>query len=327
MSNLKGLAHLRMSLDDIKSATNDFADNRILGRGGFGVVYAGQLPTTHRSACEPGTPVAVKRLNVNSHQGDKEFLKEILMLDSCKHKNLVYLIGFVSEDTERILVYKKEDNGSLDKHLGSTDLTWEQRLRICLGAARGLEYLHSSVGTEHRVLHCDLKSSNVLLDANFEAKISDFGLSKIGPKNMPHTFLATVPCGTLGYVDPEYAISGVLTKESDVYSFGVVLFEVLCGRLATVVKSKDEYEFLSRLVKKYYAEGKLDDIIFPGLVEQMKPGSRELFSNIAFRCLNQDRKLRPTMRTVVKELESALEHQLVSLYFLQSRLHNIHVGY
>ncbi|MFS7957892.1 putative protein kinase RLK-Pelle-CrRLK1L-1 family [Helianthus anomalus] len=163
------------------------------------------------------------------------------MLDSCKHKNLVSLIGFVSEDTERILVYKKEDNGSLDKHLGSTDLTWEQRLRICLGAARGLEYLHSSVGTEHRVLHCDLKSSNILLDANFEAKISDFGLSKIGPKNMPHTFLATAPCGTLGYVDPEYAISGVLTKESDVYSFGVVLFEVLCGRLATVVKSKDEY--------------------------------------------------------------------------------------
>ncbi|KAJ0816288.1 putative protein kinase RLK-Pelle-CrRLK1L-1 family [Helianthus annuus] len=144
---------------------------------------------------------------------------------------------------------------------------------------------------------------------------------------MRHTFVATSPCGTFGYVDPEYAKTGVLRKESDVYSFGVVLFEVLCGRLATVVKSKDEYEFLSRLVKKYYAEGKLDDIIFPGLVQQMKPGSRELFSNIAFRCLNQDRKLRPTMRTVVKELESALEHQLVSLYFLQSRLHNIHVGY
>ncbi|XP_076914527.1 putative serine/threonine-protein kinase PBL28 isoform X2 [Bidens hawaiensis] len=303
-ADLKNLDHLRIPLEDIISATDNFARYNILGHGGFGSVYKGQLPG------EPGTTVAVKKLGVQSMQGDREFLTEIATLASCKHKNLVSLVGFSDQGNEKIVVYKKEDNGSLDKYLDSIDLTWEQRLRICLGAARGLEYLHSGVGAVHRVLHRDVKSSNILLDADWEAKISDFGLSKIGPRNMFQTFLVTAPCGTLGYIDPKYVSIGVLTKESDVYSFGVVLFEVLCGRAASIEKFKDEFEFLSVSVKNYCGEGKLDEIIFPSLLEQMKPNSLEIFSKIAFRCLNEERSMRPTMRSIVEELESALEHQL-----------------
>ncbi|XP_022006296.2 probable serine/threonine-protein kinase PBL28 isoform X1 [Helianthus annuus] len=309
MSHLQELDHLRIPFDDIKSATNNFSHQNFLGQGGFGRVYKGQLPSTDSS--EPGTTVAVKRLDVKlGGQGEHEFLTEILMLASYKHDNLVSLIGFSEDSNEKVLVYKYEVNGSLDKHLASIDLTWAQRLRICLGAAQGLEYLHEGVGAGHRVLHRDIKSSNVLLDAYWEAKISDFGLSKIGPTNQPFTFLVTNACGTFGYLDPLYLATGVLTKESDVYSFGVVLFEVLCGRPAMIVKHEDERRFLSHLVKLHQEKGTLHQIIIPNLLEQMKPYSLEVFSNIAFQCLNEDRKQRPTMGLVVKELEKALEHQL-----------------
>ncbi|KAI3809046.1 hypothetical protein L1987_25013 [Smallanthus sonchifolius] len=209
MSHLDELEHLRIPLDHIISATTNFADHNFLGQGGFGRVYKGQLPPDHPSA---GTTVAVKRLEVQLGQGDHEFLMEIVMLSRYKHNNLVSLIGFVDQGREKILVYKNEDNGSLDKHLDSTNLTWEQ---------------------------------------------------------------------------------------------------LLCGRFAMLVKCEDKQRrLLSEWVKVHYGKGKLDEIIFPGLVEQMKAGSLELFSKIAFKCLNGDRKLRPTMRSIVVELESALEHQL-----------------
>ncbi|XP_076903609.1 putative serine/threonine-protein kinase PBL28 isoform X2 [Bidens hawaiensis] len=309
MSHLEELDHLRIPFDDIKSATNNFSHQNFLGQGGFGRVYKGKLPSSGSS--ELGTMVAVKRLDLKlGGQGENEFLTEILMLASYKHDNLVSLVGFSDEGNEKVLVYKHEVNKSLDNHLASTNLTWEQRLRICLGAARGLEYLHDGVGAGHRVLHRDIKSSNILLDANWEAKISDFGLSKIGPVNQQFTFLVTIACGTLGYVDPLYIKTGVITKESDVYSFGVVLFEVLCGRLAMIGKYEDERRFLSRLVKLHQEKGTLHTIIIPDLLDQMKPYSLEVFSNIAFQCLNEDRKQRPTMDFVVRGLEIALKHQL-----------------
>ncbi|GJX00821.1 probable receptor-like protein kinase [Tanacetum coccineum] len=148
---------------------------------------------------------------------------EILTLASYKHDNLVSLIGFYDEDNEKIIVYQYE---------------------ICLGAARGLNYLHNGVVEGHRVLHRDIKSSNVLLNENWEAKISDFRLSKIGPTNQEFTFLVTNACGTHGYIDPSYETSDILTKESDVYSFGVVLFEVLYGRLAIITEYHDDSRFL-----------------------------------------------------------------------------------
>ncbi|KAJ9556688.1 hypothetical protein OSB04_011302 [Centaurea solstitialis] len=311
MSKIPELDHLKVSLDHIKLATNNFADHNFLGTGGFGRVYIGQLPVPSSSGGEPaGTvKVAVKRLDEKLGQGEHQFLTEVVMLASYKHANLVTLIGFTDEGVEKIIVYKHEAHGSLDKHLENKDLTWLQRLRVCLGAARGLAYLHSGVGAGHRVLHCDIKSSNILLDENWEAKISDFGLAKIGPTNQPFTFLVTNACGTFGYVDPQYVKTGVLTKESDVYSFGVVLFEVLCGRLAFDGKYEDERRFLVGWVKHHEGSRTLDQIVFPSLREQMKPNSLKAFFRIALQCLNETKKYRPTMKSIVQELEIAIQLQ------------------
>ncbi|KAK9061183.1 hypothetical protein SSX86_018363 [Deinandra increscens subsp. villosa] len=309
MAQIFQLQHLRIPLEHIIVATNNFAEDTFIGRGGFGRVYKGQLP---RSG-EPSITVAIKRLDETlAGQGPREFGMEILLLASYKHSNLVSLVGFSDEGAEKILVYKYEINGSLDRHLASADLTWERRLRICLGAARGLEYLHAGVGTSHRVIHRDIKSSNILLDENWEAKISDFGLSKIGPMNQEFTFLFSNACGTCGYIDPEYQNTGVLSKESDVYSFGMVMFEVLCGRFAMIVGFHDERRLLSSLVKRRYREGRLGEIIMGVLGDQMKQYSLQTFSRVAYRCLNESRNQRPDMKMVVQEVQSSLEYQIGS---------------
>ncbi|KAL7614990.1 probable serine/threonine-protein kinase PBL28 [Lactuca sativa] len=306
MSLIQELAHLKIPIEDIKLATNNFSDDNFIGEGGFGRVYKGQLGDSTSAT----TTVAVKRLDVKGGQGQQEFLMEIVMLSSYKHDNLVSLVGFCEEGEEKIIVYEHEVRGSLDNYLATDYLTWVQRLQICLGAARGLNYLHSGVGEGHRVLHRDIKSSNVLLDQNWEAKISDFGLSKIGPMNQDITFLVTKLAGTFGYVDPLYVATGVLTKESDVYSFGVVLFEVLCGRRAMIGKYDEEQRLLSHLVKHRYEEGKLDEIIFPNIRKQIKPNSLQTFSRIAYQCLNIDRKRRPTMAVIIEQLQISLELQI-----------------
>ncbi|KAK9061187.1 hypothetical protein SSX86_018367 [Deinandra increscens subsp. villosa] len=312
MSFIQELDHLKIPLEHIKLATNNFSDDNLIGKGGFGRVYKTQHPfsATATSSEKPATTVAVKRLDIKGGQGQHEFLMEIVMLSSYKHDNLVSLVGFCDENDEKIIVYEHEVRGSLDKYLATSDLTWVQRLHICLGAARGLNYLHNDVGEGHRVLHCDIKSSNILLDENWEAKISDFGLSKIGPTNQEFTFLVTNACGTQGYVDPLYATTDVLTKESDVYSFGVVLFEVLCGRPAVVMKYNDHRRYLYQLAKRHYKEGTLDEIIEPNLRKQMKPSSLRTFSRIAYQCLKKGRKQRPTMGLVVEELQNSLEFQI-----------------
>ncbi|KAL4576258.1 hypothetical protein LXL04_012349 [Taraxacum kok-saghyz] len=315
MSLIQELDHLKIPVQDIKLATNNFSDSNFIGQGGFGRVYKGQLPisaaasTTATGSIRPSTTVAVKRLDVKGGQGQSEFLMEIFMLSSYKHENIVSLVGFCEEGDEKILVYNHEGRGSLDNYL-ATDLTWVQRLLICLGAARGLNYLHSGVGEGHRVLHRDIKSSNVLLDENWEAKISDFGLSKIGPTNQELTFLVTNAAGTFGYVDPLYVSTGVLTKESDVYSFGVILFEVLCGRLAMIGQYDDERRFLSHWAQLRYKEGKLDELVFHKIREQIKPNSLRTFSRIAIQCLKFDRKQRPTMAMIMEQLQISLEFQI-----------------
>ncbi|KAI3519911.1 hypothetical protein L1887_09131 [Cichorium endivia] len=311
--SIQELDHLKIPFEDVKLATNNFSESNFIGQGGFGRVYKGQLPVsssaTATRSTRASTTVAVKRLDVKGGQGQHEFLMEIFMLSSYKHENLVSLVGFCEEGDEKIIVYEHEGRGSLDNYL-ATDLTWVQRLQICLGAARGLNYLHTGAGEGHRVLHRDIKSSNVLLDENWEAKISDFGLSKIGPTNQEFTFLVTNAAGTLGYVDPVYVSTGVLTKESDVFSFGVILFEVLCGRLAMIGKYDDERRFLSHLAQLRYEEGKLDEIIFPNIRKQIKPNSLQAFSKIAYQCLKIDRKQRPTMAAIIEQLQISLEFQI-----------------
>ena len=180
--------------------------------------------------------------------------------------------------------------------------------------ARGLAYLHNPGQTQQRVLHRDIKSSNILLDENWNARIADLGLSKFGPANQRYTFLVSNVVGTFGYIDPLYAETGLLTKESDVYSFGVVLFEMLCGRLS-IRNIRDEPEPLTELVRKCYKQNTIDEIIYGNIKDEINPHSLKAFTTIAYQCLKRGREQRPLMTTVVKVLESALQLQ-VSCFFV-----------
>nr|GEW63247.1 protein kinase-like domain, phloem protein 2-like protein [Tanacetum cinerariifolium] len=302
-SYLSGFEHLEFQLEEIKTATNNFDDCNVIGTGGFGKVYKGELTLP-----EGKQMAAFKRLDRKHGQGDPEFFKEIRMLSSCKHDNLISLLGFCKEGDEMILIYEHASQGSLDRILNKATLTWTQRLKICLDAAKGLCFLHDPKGTQQRVLHCDIKSANILLDESLNAKVADFGLSKISPANQQFTLLVTSPVGTPGYCDPLYMYTYKLTKESDVYSFGVVLFEVLCGRVC-YENSNGKLKIFVPYWKKCYEQKKLDEIIFPHLKQQMDPSSVEQFVDIAYQCLQETREERPTMSVVVEKLETALELQ------------------
>ncbi|KAL8195805.1 hypothetical protein R6Q57_025558, partial [Mikania cordata] len=294
---------LKIQLKDVISATDNFT--RLIGRGGFGSVYKGEL-----NRPKGLITVACKRLNSKLGQGNVEFLKEIMMLSKYKHENLVSLLHFCNEGDERILVYEYISRGSLDCYLSDISLTWVQRLKICIGVARALNYLHDPPAETHqRILHRDIKSANVLLDENWNAKVSDFGLSKYGPANEPQTYVVSRVVGTRGYCDPLYWGKNTLSKESDVYSFGVVLFEVMCGTLCCEYRGGKLLRILVPAWKRCYKEEKLDGIIFHGLKDDMEPGSLKTFSAVAYRCLGETREERPTMADIVQELEMALEQQ------------------
>ncbi|KAJ0768853.1 putative protein kinase RLK-Pelle-CrRLK1L-1 family [Helianthus annuus] len=303
MSYTDDFRHLEIQLKDIKAATNNFSDKPI-GNGGFGTVYKGELllPDGRRM-------VAFKRLNRKFGQGDVEFWKEITMLSELSHENLASLLHFCKEGEERILVYEYVSRQSLDNYLDKASLTWIQRLHICIGAARGIAYLHDPKKTQRRILHRDIKSSNILLDEKWTAKVSDFGLSKVTPANQTRSYLVSNVAGTLGYCDPEYHATGILSKECDVYSFGVVLFEIMCGRLCCEVEKDKLICILVHTWANRCDEDRLDDIIFPDLKQQINKDSLLTFAAIARRCLNRDHKERPNMIEVVRELEVALHHQ------------------
>ncbi|KAJ0495261.1 putative protein kinase RLK-Pelle-CrRLK1L-1 family [Helianthus annuus] len=308
MSHLKQFEHLKMHLEGIKSITNNFANENYIGMGGFGSVYKGEI--VHSTG---QIMVAVKRLDRVFGQGDPEFWKEIMTLSLYKHENIISLLGYCDDNGEKILVYEYAHNGSLDMYLNNTELTWIQRLEICIGAAHGLAYLHNSVGTHQRVLHRDIKSSNILLDENWKAKISDFGLSKFGPVNKKYSFLYTSAVGTIGYCDPLYIETGLLTKESDVYSFGVMLFEVLCGRLC-MDNNNAKHRPLIGLARQSYEQNTIDDIVFDRIKDEVDPEALKVFTTISYQCLNRDREQRPLVTDIVSALETALQCQ-VSLVF------------
>ncbi|KAJ0861973.1 putative protein kinase RLK-Pelle-CrRLK1L-1 family [Helianthus annuus] len=302
MPSIEDVKHLQIPLWEISLATNGFAKENLIEEGGFGPVYKG-ISKKHGS-------IAVKRLVYRQMfgQGDKEFKTEIALLSKCKHENIVSLRGFCDEDGEKILVYRYESNGSLNKQLNNENLTWIQRLRICLDAACGLQYLHENVESQLGIFHRDVKSPNILLDEGWKAKISDFGLSRAHPANMQASFLISNPCGTEGYIDPDYRNTCHLTQKSDVYSFGVVLWEVLCGRLAYVPSYNDDRRYLNVLVEKHYIRKTLDKIIPSYLHKQMHTDSLLTFTKIASQCL-KNREERPTMKEVVDQLQEAIDHQ------------------
>lgn len=314
--HMKQFEHLKIELEALKLATNNFSSESSIGNGGFGSVYKGKLAYSQGQKM-----VAMKRLDTRHGQGDVEFWKEITILSAYQHENIVSLLGYCDEFGERILVYEYETKGSLERHLNKHTITWVQRLRISIGVARGLVCLHSEDGPLQRVLHCDIKSSNILLDENWNSKISDFGLANIGKANEQMSVVVTHAAGTPGYCDPVFSKTGFLTKESDVYSFGVVLFEILCGRLAT----DRNKPYLINVVKQSYEQNKIEELIFGDIKDQINPTSFGLFTTIASQCLKEDPEERPLAIHIVRALEAALHCQMNNIKFSEQPVGELNV--
>ncbi|XP_040986374.1 probable serine/threonine-protein kinase PBL19 [Juglans microcarpa x Juglans regia] len=296
--------------NELREATNGF--NRLLkiGEGGFGSVYKGTIKPSDGQ----GDPivVAIKKLNTKGLQGHKEFLAEVQFLGVVNHPNLVKLLGYCSIDGERgiqrLLVYEFMPNRSLEAHLfnrASPTLPWKTRLDILLGAAEGLAYLHG--GLEVQVIYRDFKSSNVLLDEDFKAKLSDFGLAREGPQG-DHTHVSTAVVGTYGYAAPEYVETGHLTIHSDIWSFGVVLYEILTGRRVLERNRPTVEQKLLEWVKQFPADtGRFSMIIDPKLRNQYPIAAARKIAKLADICLNKNAKDRPAMSQVVKSLKEATQ--------------------
>ncbi|OMO97461.1 hypothetical protein CCACVL1_04558 [Corchorus capsularis] len=271
------------------------------GNGGFGRVYKGYIDGVD-------TPIAIKALKPTSTQGSNEFEAEIKMLSDLRHLHLVSLIGYCDEGI-KIIVYDYMPKGTLRDHLYSKEnppLSWKQRLEICIGVAKGLNYLHAE---NPKIIHRDIKPSNILLDENWVAKVSDFGLSRLGPTSLSRSHVTTRVKGTFGYLDPDYFETSHLSVKSDVYSFGVVLFEVLCGRQAVDLSLDDEQQSLAEWVQQRIKAGKLNRIIDPNLKGEIAPECLKVYASIALKCLNCDKHKRPTISSVLKRLERALDLQ------------------
>ncbi|KAL4560644.1 hypothetical protein LXL04_032797 [Taraxacum kok-saghyz] len=300
---------------EIRLATRNFDESLVIGHGGFGKVYKG---TIHDGSSL--VVAAIKRLDSKSDQGADEFWAEVKMLSKLRHCHLVSLIGYCDDRNEMILVYEYMPYGSFEDHLHkfSTPLPWLQRLKLCIGAARGLDYLHTGTGIEFGVIHRDVKSANILLNDSWAAKIADFGLSKIGPKDQPFSHVSTLVKGTFGYLDPDYFYTGRLTRKSDVYAFGVVLFEVLCRKRALDASRDEEQHSLARWVQDSIKDGTLKHIIDSDIRDQISPKCLKGFAHVAYRCLHSHPKQRPTMAEVVVSLESVLALQEKNDISLQS---------
>ncbi|XP_057955645.1 probable LRR receptor-like serine/threonine-protein kinase At1g07650 isoform X2 [Malania oleifera] len=298
-SDLKGLDLQTGSftLRQIKSATRNFDTANKIGEGGFGSVYKGLL--------SDGTVIAVKQLSPKSKQGNREFVNEIGMISALQHQNLVKLYGCCAEGNQLLLIYEYMENNCLSRALfgrngtGKLKLDWPTRQKICLGIARGLAYLHEE--SILKIVHRDIKTSNVLLDKDLNAKISDFGLAKLYEDENTH--ISTRIAGTIGYMAPEYAMRGYLTTKADVYSFGVVALEIVSGKSNTNYRPKEDFVYLLDWAYVLQERGSLLELVDSDLGSAYCSDEAMVMLNVALLCANASPTLRPTMSQVVSMLE------------------------
>eukprot|EP00253_Pinus_taeda_P027994 PITA_27994 len=284
------------TMEALLAATENFHDNNKLGEGGFGAVYKG---TT-----EDGKEIAVKKLSVRSMQGKKEFLNEVRLMAKIQHRNLVNLLGCCAEGIERLLVYEYLPNKSLDKILFDPNkrnqLDWQKRYNIIVGVARGLLYLHED--SPMRIIHRDIKASNILLDERLNAKIADFGLARLFPED--ESQLTTRVAGTYGYMAPEYAMQGKLSVKVDVYSFGVVLLQLIAGRKSVDYNLAPEMQMLVEWAWRLYKLKDIMQMIDPSIIERCDHEQACRCIHVGLLCTQADASLRPQMSTVNLMLSS-----------------------
>ncbi|KAL3849316.1 hypothetical protein ACJIZ3_011198 [Penstemon smallii] len=290
------------SLRQIKAATNNFDNSNKIGEGGFGSVYKGVL--------SDGTVIAVKQLSAKSKQGNREFVNEIGMISALQHPNLVKLFGCCIEGNQLLLIYEYLENNCLARALFGRpeqrlNLDWPTRNKICIGIAKGLAYLHEE--SRLKIVHRDIKATNVLLDKDLNAKISDFGLAKLDEEENTH--ISTRIAGTIGYMAPEYAMRGYLTDKADVYSFGIVALEIVSGKSNTNYRPKEEFVYLLDWAYVLAEQGNLLELVDPILGSNYSKKEAMRMLNLSLLCANPSPTLRPSMSSVVSMLEGKIPVQ------------------
>lgn len=301
--SLAGSKLYTFTLEELREATHNFSRSNLLGEGGFGPVYKGFVDDKLRHGLK-AQPIAVKRLNLDGSQGHREWLAEIIFLGQLRHPHLVKLIGYCCEEEQRLLVYEYMTRGSLENQLFrrySATLPWSTRMKIALGAAKGLAFLHEA---DKPVIYRDFKTSNILLDSDYTAKLSDLGLAKDGPEGEETHVTTTCIMGTKGYAAPEYIMSGHLSTKSDVYSYGVVLLELLTGkRVVDKSRSNRERNLVEWARPILRDQRKLPHIIDPRLEGQFPIKGALKVAALTYKCLSHHPNPRPNMSDVVKSLE------------------------
>ncbi|GJM94907.1 hypothetical protein PR202_ga11591 [Eleusine coracana subsp. coracana] len=303
-----GFSKSTFTYEELVRATDGFSDANLLGQGGFGYVHRGLLPN--------GKEIAVKQLKLGSGQGEREFQAEVEIISRVHHKHLVSLVGYCISGGKRLLVYEFVPNNTLGVpltcktnivfgHQGKDRPTmeWPIRLKIALGAAKGLAYLHEDC--HPKIIHRDIKASNILLDFKFEAKVADFGLAKFTSDNNTH--VSTRVMGTFGYLAPEYASSGKLTEKSDVFSFGVMLLELITGKrpVDTTQTFMDDslVDWARPLLMRALEDGQYDELVDHRLGKDFNPNEMARMIACAAACVRHSARRRPRMSQVVRALE------------------------
>lgn len=294
-------------MEELGTATGGFGQWNVIGEGGYGIVYRGVLPDL--------TVVAIKNLLNKKGQAEKEFKVEVEAIGRVRHKNLVGLLGYCAEGPKRMLVYEYMDNGNLEQWLHGeigpiSRLTWDVRMKIAIGTAKGLAHLHE--GLEPKVVHRDIKSSNILLDKQWNPKVSDFGLAKLLCPGS--NFVSTRVMGTFGYVAPEYASTGLLNESSDIYSFGVLLMEIISGRSPVDYRRPSGEVNLVEWFRAMVGSKHVDDVLDPSIEVQPSPRALKKTLLVCLRCVDLDAQKRPKMGQIANMLEGdefpfRLEHR------------------